>query len=480
MPIGKGEVRTYAGTPPASAFASASGTPIVIDTTANQPYYLKSGSPTAFAGGGGGGAPTGATYVVMALDGTLTAERVLTAGTALSLTDGGANGNATLAHVNVGSAGTYVQVTTNAQGHVSAGQTYIIPSQIYNVVGGSQYGWYNTAGATDPNIGIGITRTGTAWTGSPAGAGGNIAIGNRAGRDLTTGSRNIFIGHGAAKTQTTQANNIALGFDVNMGTMGNSVYIGNDAVGMSLASGLSNVFIQGYAPSATACDESFLSGNNACFSATSLSSTFALGANVFSTVPVLVNAVGIGASAGGNITGNVTDGIAIGSFSGGNMAAASQQWVCIGSNSGFIGGAANYFVLIGGFAGSADIAAQGMVAIGYAAGQKTSPHSVILGEGATTVSPAPDEMLYINADAGLVGTDTPLLGGRFTTRNLAINGNVCDPLAKTWANGTGVIFIGNRTAAPTINPVGGGILFADAGALKWRGSSGTVTTIAPA
>ncbi len=45
----------------------------------------------------GGGAPIGAQYVVMALDGTLSAERVLTEGLALDLTDGGANGNATLA-----------------------------------------------------------------------------------------------------------------------------------------------------------------------------------------------------------------------------------------------------------------------------------------------------------------------------------------------------------------------------------------------
>lgn len=43
---------------------------------------------------GTSGAPTGAQYVVMALDGTLSAERVLTAGTALDLSDTGANGSA--------------------------------------------------------------------------------------------------------------------------------------------------------------------------------------------------------------------------------------------------------------------------------------------------------------------------------------------------------------------------------------------------
>lgn len=46
--------------------------------------------------------------------------------------------------------------------------------------------------------------------------------------------------------------------------------------------------------------------------------------------------------------------------------------------------------------------------------------------------------------------------------------------------GAGVIGIANAAAAPSSNPSGGGVLFVAAGALKWRGSSGTVTTIAPA
>ncbi len=46
--------------------------------------------------------------------------------------------------------------------------------------------------------------------------------------------------------------------------------------------------------------------------------------------------------------------------------------------------------------------------------------------------------------------------------------------------GAGVIFIGNATTAPTSNPSSGGILYVQSGALKYRGSSGTVTTIANA
>lgn len=42
------------------------------------------------------------------------------------------------------------------------------------------------------------------------------------------------------------------------------------------------------------------------------------------------------------------------------------------------------------------------------------------------------------------------------------------------------IFIPDVTTAPTGNATGGGYLFSEGGALKWRGSAGTVTTIAPA
>lgn len=52
--------------------------------------------------------------------------------------------------------------------------------------------------------------------------------------------------------------------------------------------------------------------------------------------------------------------------------------------------------------------------------------------------------------------------------------------AGSFGSGVGVFFLANRTTAPTTNPTGGGILYVEAGALKYRGSSGTVTTIAPA
>ena len=45
---------------------------------------------------------------------------------------------------------------------------------------------------------------------------------------------------------------------------------------------------------------------------------------------------------------------------------------------------------------------------------------------------------------------------------------------------TGVIVIANASLAPTRNIAGAGILYVEDGALKYRGSNGTVTVIAPA
>ncbi len=68
-------------------------------------------------GGGGGAAPVNATYIVVSLNGSLTAERVLVAGDGLTSTDGGANGNFTL---DVG-AGTGLTVGASSVGITNTG-----------------------------------------------------------------------------------------------------------------------------------------------------------------------------------------------------------------------------------------------------------------------------------------------------------------------------------------------------------------------
>jgi len=54
------------------------------------------GNPLVASGGGGGGAPTGASYVTLSTNGSLTHERVLTASARVTITDAGAGSTVTL------------------------------------------------------------------------------------------------------------------------------------------------------------------------------------------------------------------------------------------------------------------------------------------------------------------------------------------------------------------------------------------------
>jgi hypothetical protein len=64
---------------------------------------------------------------------------------------------------------------------------------------------------------------------------------------------------------------------------------------------------------------------------------------------------------------------------------------------------------------------------------------------------------------------------RFDGNNTAIGAQT-----PSVGGGVGVLAIQNAGTVPSSNPTGGGILYVEAGALKFRGSSGTVTTIANA
>jgi hypothetical protein len=69
-----------------------------------------------------------------------------------------------------------------------------------------------------------------------------------------------------------------------------------------------------------------------------------------------------------------------------------------------------------------------------------------------------------------------------TTERMRITsaGNVGIGTADQFGGGVKVVGLANATTAPASNPTGGGVLYVESGALKYRGSSGTVTTIANA
>jgi hypothetical protein len=55
-----------------------------------------------------------------------------------------------------------------------------------------------------------------------------------------------------------------------------------------------------------------------------------------------------------------------------------------------------------------------------------------------------------------------------------------DPATTDVPTGDKVIYIANASTNPSSNPVGGGVLYVNAGALTYRGSSGTVTVLGAA
>jgi hypothetical protein len=65
-------------------------------------------------------------------------------------------------------------------------------------------------------------------------------------------------------------------------------------------------------------------------------------------------------------------------------------------------------------------------------------------------------------------------------QRLAAGGNIGIRTTSQFGAGQGVMAIANATVAPSVNPAGAGILYVEEGALKYRGTNGTVTVIAPA
>lgn len=83
--------------------------------------------------------------------------------------------------------------------------------------------------------------------------------------------------------------------------------------------------------------------------------------------------------------------------------------------------------------------------------------------------------------AGGAGTGSGIGGPvKFQTSSAGASGTTLRSLVdRIIIDNTGVVFIANGTA-PTSNPVGGGFWYVESGALKYRGSSGTITTLGAA
>ncbi len=129
-------------------------------------YFKKSNGDVVdleSGGGGGGGAPTDAQYLTLATNATLTDERVLTAGTGITITDGGAGSTATVA------VSSSVVTTTGTQTLTNKTLTAPVISSISNT------GTVTLPTATTTLVGRDTTDTFTNKTFDADGTGNSIA-----------------------------------------------------------------------------------------------------------------------------------------------------------------------------------------------------------------------------------------------------------------------------------------------------------------
>ncbi len=148
-----------------------------------------------------------------------------------------------------------------------------------------------------------------------------------------------------------------------------------------------------------------------------------------------------------------------GALSGTNLAPQIKLGVGAGEYQGFYSTAANVFGMMGG-------------------AENDGTNWIARHTSATLLTMAAiDGSIRFYTNVGLTA------GNNFTPSErmrIYSNGNLSLFGAGSFGSGVEVMFIKNRTTAPTSNPSGGGILYVESGALKYRGSSGTVTTIANA
>lgn len=188
--------------------------------------------------------------------------------------------------------------------------------------------------------------------------------------------------------------------------------------------------------------------------------------------------IGIGYGVSVTGSGGAADSIGIGY----QAATGFNQCVCIGTNSAAT--AANQCVL---------------------GGSGTSLTNFFLGKGVTHATPADVTVQPTGGStSGVVGAGLNLAGGKGGAAATAggpvaiqtapagsgttlvdrirveANGNISLGASPSYGGGVLVAYLPNCTTAPTVAPTGGGVLFVESGALKYIGSSGTVTTIAPA
>ena len=306
----------------------------------------------------------------------------------------------------------------------------------------------------------------------PAQIGGaaNTAVGSSAGRLLGGGSNNTMIGTGAlGGTVTAVQSNTA---------------VGNAALNSALTTSYNTAVGSGALQYATTGQNDAL-GFSALNTCTTGTGNVSVGRDSLRFLTIANGNTVVGAVAANEVTGDSNTAIGYGALQGAsgsiahdNTAVGYQAMVAVTSaHSNVAVGEATLNTLT---TGSCN------VAVGYSAGAavKTGNSVACLGYNAghtdstTATGAAITHATLIGEQAQSQISNVIVLGKGIATRPNLYFGLA--PTADQCGGGLGCFFIANAATNPSSNPAGGGILYVSAGALIYRGSSGTVTTVGPA
>lgn len=295
----------------------------------------------------------------------------------------------------------------------------------------------------------------------------NVAVGSNSMQVMLAGYQNVGVGWGTFAAATTAASNVAVGYAALLvaTTANSNVAIGATAMAAT-TTGSSNVAV----------------GLSALAAQTTGTSNTAVGASSMLAATTATNSVAVGKSAlaavttasGNTAIGNGTLFLATGANNTA-VGAIAMQSTTTGANNTSLGYQSGYSITTGsyntavGYITYAGTTGSVNTALGYSAGNT---------DGTTTSDGTQSSMTLIGERAQATTSNVIVLGKAVATRPNLIFGGV--GAAAAFGGGVGVFAIANAVTNPAGTPTGGGVLYVNAGALTYKGSSGTVTVLGAA
>lgn len=307
------------------------------------------------------------------------------------------------------------------------------------------------------SVGFGQSGVGIGWhVGAQSEYFNGIAIGEFAANVAKNmGNTTIFIGQQAGSNSENNYSVSYMGQDAGRGVTNSNDVIGIGEAATSQSTDLQSVIAIG-------------------------SQTVAYGGSFEGTrrlVAIGSQAAFLGASSSFSVP--ITDTVAIGENA---MFLASPDSVAVGSGAAQYGGGATLVTAVGRNAGQQAITSVNLTTIGANTllGAGATINATALGanagntDGVTSTASALSYITLLGANAQATVGNVFVMGSAISTeRQTACLGNY----NKLGSDVQGGFAISNAVAVPTVTPTDGGILYVEAGALKYMGSAGTITTL---